>query len=165
MFHLWAGPWHGNVISTYTRTGVETDVMNGQVVICGHPRFPLSPFLRLFKVINISYISAMPPVTLGWFAVSSLSDTVLIFGKQRLVLSQPRASSLLCLSQLLISSHLRLLFTVKDESQGLSVNKGKGQGRGLCWGLQVSLLPCTFHWCLQFIFILNIQRMSLQYQM
>lgn len=44
------------------------------------------------------------------------------------------------------------------------VNKGKGQGRSLCWGLQVSLLPCKFHWCLQFIFILNIQRMSLQYQ-
>lgn len=33
---------------------------------------------------------------------------------------------------------------MKDEIQGVNVNKGKGQGQGFCWGLHVSCLPHHF---------------------
>lgn len=97
--------------------------------------------------IYVPYISATLPVTFGWFVAFRLSDTVCFFGKQRPVLLHLRASSLLCLFQLLIRAHLCLQLTVKDEIWGLSVEKVRDKavvsaGDCTCLGyLMISLFP------------------------
>lgn len=130
MFHLWASLWHRNVIFSFTHTNTQAPT---QVVICSlltRPSllsfsifFPSVMYYSLCLKLSMSLISATLAVTFGWFVAFRLLDALCFFRKQRPVLSQLRASSLLCLFQLLICLHLCLQFTVKDEIWGLSVEK------------------------------------------
>lgn len=107
------------------------------MVICNRirPLLHFVPFYNLFLPVFKSHqrpTSFTQPLTFGRFVAP-----LCLLSERRPVLSQLGASTLLCLSQLLIRSHLCLPVTVKDETRGLNVKRTEGRrGRivGLQWG-------------------------------